>query len=334
VNSAWQALQSSGHGHDTIVIGELAARGLTGKPTRVHPGGLPGNFSQTKPLQFIRALYCLDRNYHQLGGSAARVLGCPTGGAGSRAFRDQNPGLFEAGGFSDHPYPQNQPPNRERSKDPNYATFPELPRLERVLDRIQRIYGSHARYPIYNDEYGYITHPPNHGQYVSPATAAYYVNWAEYLSWRSPRIVSTMQYLLYDPSRKKSLHQGGFADGLLTDRGVPKPAYSAYRLPLYLPHTRTRRGRTLEVWGCVRPAHFAAMDTGEPQSTLIQFRRGSRGSFTTVKTVAIMSPRGYFDVRVRFPRSGAVRLSWSYPQGDTLLPSGTVHSRLVAITVR
>ena len=36
---------------------------------------------------------------------------------------------------------------------------------------------------------------------VSPALAASYLNWAEYLTWRDPRIRSYDQYLLIDPPR-------------------------------------------------------------------------------------------------------------------------------------
>jgi hypothetical protein len=333
LDSAWSALRASGHGHDTILIGELAARGLTGRPSRAHPGGLPGNFSQTKPLQFIRTLYCLDPHLHLLSGAAARSVGCPASRAGSRRFRAQNPALFAASGFADHPYPGNTPPTVEPSHDPNYATFPELPRLERQLDRIQRIYGSRTRFAIYNDEYGYITNPPHRGRYVSPTTAAYYLNWAEYLSWRSGRIASTMQYLLYDPPRTIFQPLGGFATGLLTNSGRVKPTYYAYRLPVYLPVTRIARRRAAVVWGCVRPAPFAQRDTGEQQFVQIQLRHGSSGAFRTVGTVGITDRRGYFLVRVRFPSSGTVRLSWTYPAGDPLLPTGTIHSRPVHVTL-
>ncbi len=334
VNAGWQALQATGHGHDTIVIGELAARGMSGKANRSHPEGLPGDFAQTKPMLFIRTLYCVDSDYRQLRGSAARAVGCPTTASGSRRFRSENPGLFSASGFSDHPYPQNQPPNHERSKDPNFATFPELPRLEAGLDKLQRAYGSTKRFSIYNDEYGYITHPPNRGRYVKPSTAATYLNWAEYISWRSRRIASTMQYLLYDPPPSPFLPQGGFASGLLTAAGRFKPAFTAYRLPLFLPATSTRRGRSLEVWGCLRPAHFASADTHRLQYVQIQLQRGSRGSFATVKTVKIASSRGYFDTKVKFPAGGTVRLVWSYPSGDPLLPTGTIYSRHVSIKLR
>src|SRR5947209_322113 len=99
-------------------------------------------------------------------------------------------------------------------------------------------------------------------------------------------------------------------------------------MPLFLPATSARHGRALEVWGCVRPAHFAALDAGSPQHVAIQFRRGSHGSFTTADTVTLTNVRGYFDVRVKFPASGAVRLQWAYPSGKP------IYSRTVLIKVR
>ena len=333
VNAGWSALQATGHRHDTILIGELAARGLIGKPDAAHPGGLPGNFSQTKPVPFMRMLYCVDQNYRELRGAAAKQLGCPTTAAGSQQFRSQNPGLFGATGVGDHPYAGDEPPTKDTSRDPSFATLPKLRNFEAELDRLQRIYGSSRRFPVYNDEFGYITNPPNRHRFVSPAQAAYYLNWAEYLTWRSGRVASTAQYLLYDPVPTKLAPGGGFASGLLTWRGQRKPTYPAYRMPVYLPRTSARRSRALLVWGCVRPAHYAAIDTHQAQYVKIQLRRGRRGSFTTVKQVKVTNPRGYFETRVSFPASGAVRLSWSYPANDPLLPTGTIYSRLQQITV-
>jgi len=335
VAAAWSALQATGHGSDTILIGELAAGGATGKVTPSHPQGLPGNYGMTKPLQFVDALYCLGSSNRKLRGAAAKSLGCPTTKAGSSRFRSRNPGLFEASGFSDHPYLGNGSPNRAQSRDPNMASFADLPRFERDLDRIQRAYRSPTRFPIYNDEFGYITHPPNQDRYVSPRTAAYYINWAEYRSWRSPRIVTTMQYLLYDPVVSKT--SGGFSTGLLTNSGRLKPAYDSYRMPLYLPFTTTRRGHSLHVWGCVRPAHYAALDTGRTQIARIEFKPRSGGSFQTIKTVQITNPRGYFDTTVKFPASGTVRLAWTYPADDPFLSltmlGASIASRSVTITV-
>jgi len=338
VNAGWSALARTGHGHDTILIGEFAARGVgPGKPTKHAPQGYPGNYGQTQPLQFIRTLYCVNNSFQQLRGSYAAARGCPTTAAGSRRFRAQNPGLFKASGVGDHPYPGSLPPNQDASTDPDFATFPNLPKLARTLDRVNSVYGSATHFPIYNDEYGYITHPPASSQWVSPATAAYYLNWAEYLSYRNPRIKSYMQYLLYDPPPVKG--NGGFASGLLTSRGVQKPAYAAYRLPLYLPVTSSRVGSSLEVWGDARPAHFAQLDTGTPQTAQIEFQPGSTGAFTNLgPPVNITNPAGYFDVRVKFPGSGTVRLAWTYPKTDPFLPvsalGSTVFSRLVQVTLR
>ena len=319
LNAAWSSLRATGHTRDTMVIGQLAARGLQLTGWRKNPQGLPGDFGQTKPLQFIRTLYCVDSHFSPLRGSAARGTGCPTSNAASRRFAAQNPALFSAGGFGVHPYPQNLPPTQEASTDPDFAAFSEIPNLERTLDRAQRVYGRYRALPIYNNEYGYVTRPPSRGNFVTPATAAYYLNWAEYLSWRNPRIVTTMQYLLYDPRPGPSQ----FDSGLATYRGVPKATYSAYRLPLYLPVTKGRRGQRLEVWGGVRPAHTFA---GSQQARIL-FARGAHGAWTTLTTLTITDPRGYFDTRLAFPASGSLRISWTYPSG------AAVSSRTVQVTI-
>ena len=129
VDAGWSALQSSGHGHDTILIGNLDARGQSAGPGKGAPQGLPGNFGATKPLQFVRALYCLNSSYKQLRGGAAAAIGCPTSAAGSRQFRTAHPGLFQATGFATHPYPVNLPPTKASSNDPDYTEFSELPRF-------------------------------------------------------------------------------------------------------------------------------------------------------------------------------------------------------------
>jgi hypothetical protein len=329
VDAAWTALHQTGHAHDTILFGELAPRGYDQW----------GIFSGMKPLVFLRALYCVDSHYRELRGTAAALRGCPTTTAGSRGFRAAHPALFGAAGFADHPYTRWYPPNVEAQPDPDYSSLPEISGLERALDRLNRVYGSNTRFPIWNTEYGYITSPPKHDTkypWVSPATAAYYLNWAEYISWRNPRIQSTMQYLLADPLPALSSNDwGGFASGLLTFKGRQKATYSAYRLPLYLPVTSERHGQGLEVWGCARPAHYASMDTGgASQVVQIQFQHGSRGPFTTLSSVTITDPHGYFDTHVSFPASGTVRLVWTYPADDPLLAPGyTANSRHVQVTV-
>ena len=344
-DAAWGALSATGHAADTIVIGSFAAAGAQAGPGRHDPQGLPGTYGETKPLVFMRELYCLDASYRPYLGIAAALRGCPATSAGYRRFRAEHPVLFRASGFSDHPYvlAKGLPPTEGDSPDPSYAQFNQLPRFAATLDRIQRIYGSGRRFPIWNTEYGYITCPPNcrHG-YVSPSTAAAYINWAEYLSWRNPRIASTMQYLLYDPSPTVGTPEpGGFASGLIfyptVHHGAPKPGYYAYRMPIFLPVTRARRGRPLEVWGDVRPATYALADLDGPQYAEIQFAPGSSAAWRTVKTVQLTDPHGYFDTYVNFSSSGSVRIRWTYPSTDyTLLPypSGVSNAPLVSIASR
>jgi hypothetical protein len=345
LDAAWSSLAATGHGPstDTILFGELAPRGES----------YWGVFSGMTPLDFMRNLYCVDSNYHELRGAAARERGCPTTVAGSRQFRAQNPALFEATGVSDHPYMRWYPPNHELNPDPvnhlstrDYTSLGVIGNLTRAMDRLVGAYGSGVRFPVYDTEFGYITSPPKHSPdpdvrstkvyYLSPTVAAGYMNWAEYISWRNPRVRSFDQYLLYDIERPtKGNDWGGFASGLLTWTGVQKATYYAWRLPLYLPVTTAQKGHSLEVWGCVRPATYGSLDTGSPQTADIQFAPGSSGQYTTIQTVTI--PPGatcYFDQRLTFPSSGTVRLTYTYPPGDALLGNGAiVVSRTVRVTV-
>jgi hypothetical protein len=350
VDAGWRALHQTGHARDTVIWGELAPRGQS----------YWGVFSGMKPLVFLRAMYCVDSSYRPLTGTAAGLRGCPTTVAGRRRFRSLNPGLFQASGVSDHPYMRWYPPNREQNPDPtngsstvDYSSLGVIGNLTRALDRLQRVYGSRTRFPIYNTEFGYITTPPKHDNqhentppyrypWVTQSTAASYLNWAEYISWKNPRMASFFQYLLYDPEAPAANNDwGGYASGLLTYNHKPKPGFAAWKLPLYLPKTSGRRGQKLEVWGCLRPARYAILDTGQSQTVSIQFRARTGAPWQTVRTVTFSraSQSCYFDVRMRFQSSGTVRLGWSYPIDDPSLgyfdplQPHSVHSRSVKITL-
>jgi hypothetical protein len=319
-DAAWEGLRASGHSHDTILIGELAPAGAT------FPGA-PGDFAAMAPLRFLRALYCVGSDYRPLIGAAATARGCPATASGSAQFAGAHPVLFHASGFAAHPYPQGLPPDESTPGEPDFAELAAMPKLLRVLDTLQQAYGSHKRFPVFSTEFGYQTTPPDtEGGTVSPTLAAEYINWSEYITWSNPRLASYDQYLLLDPPPAGGAYTG-FATGLSTYNGQRKPTYDAFRMPLFLPVTRTATGHPLEVWGCVRPAHQAARTSHRPQSVHIQFQRASGGAFSTVQTVKLTDPDGYFDVRATFPGRGSVRLTWTYPHGQT------IHSRTVAVTV-
>ena len=316
VDQAWTALGATGHGHDTILIGELA-------PAGIRYGAGVGDFNSMPPLRFLRALYCVDSSYRPLTGQAAAARGCPATAAASAKFAADNPGLFHASGVAWHPYPQGLPPNKVTPGEPDYTELAAAPDLEGALDRMHRVYGSSTKFRLWSTEFGYQTTPPDpESGTVTPEKAAYYLNWAEYLTWLDPRQASYDQYLLYDPPN------GIFATGLLSPTGVPKPTLDAYRMPLFLPVTTGQKGQALDVWGCVRPAPDAARQTHKPQSVQIQFSSGGTAPFRTVQTVPLTNIHGYFEVRHAFPSSGNVRLSWKYPHGPE------AHSRTVVITLR
>ena len=318
LDAAWSALGATGHGHDTVLIGEIAPRGET-----IPPNIYPGNFADMVPLRFIRALYCVDGSLHPLQGQAAIERSCPSTSAGSNAFPSKHPALFNASGFAFHPYPQGYAPNVRTALEPDYADIPQLPALERTLDGALAAYGSSIRFALYNTEFGYKTNPPLAGE-PDPTLAAYYLNWAEYITWRNPRVVSWDQFLLADPPPGES----NFDTGIEFFGGKPKATYDAFRMPIYLPITTSSSGHELEVWGCVRPAHYLIGRATPPQIAQIQFKATRDGKFDTVSLVPLTNPDGYFDVRVRFPSSGFVQIAWAYPHGPQ------IHSRTVQIALR
>lgn len=321
LDAAWSALHATGHGADTILIGETAPRGAN----------VPGVANGMVPLRFLRALYCVDSSYQELRGAAAAARKCPTTAAASQGFGAAHPALFDASGFAAHLYTAGQdtsPTVPAPSNEPDWAGLGDLPKLESALDRLTATYGSAKRFPIYNTEFGFQTDPPPSAcgcVFLSPASAAYYLNWSEYIEWSNPRVRADSQYLLYDaPGPPTHPGTSSFSSGLLFLDGTPKPDYAAFRLPLYLPATSARRGRALKVWGDVRPAVYVR----KASPAEIQFRPAAGGKWAMADTVTITGSATAFAVPVRFPASGFVRLEWTYPSGKTIT------SRVQKITMR
>ena len=331
LNSSWKAMQQTGHAHDTLLIGELDPLGNALRPVG-HPGPLPGTTRVTAPLSFVRALYCVDVHGKRLSGSSATLYNCPSSSSASRKFRAQNPALFTATGFAIHPYSFEQAPNTPPAAvNGNYTTFPVLSRLTSALDRATKAHGSGKRYKIYNDEFGYITRPPEGAGFPSQATAATWLNETEYLSYKNRRLASYDQYLINDPTPTRSNPTPGFNTGLYTSSGQPKATLSAFRLPVWLPATTIKAGARTEVWGGARPAIFA--QTGS-RTLEIQMQKGGRGGWTTIQTVRVSGSTGYFDVHPKLPYSGNLRLAYTYPQAEPFVPTNVAGSTIYGRTVK
>jgi hypothetical protein len=164
-----------------------------------------------------------------------------------------------------------------------------------VLDQAARARRIPRRLPIFYTEFGFQTNPPDRIFGVRAALQPLYINQSDWIAYRDPRVRAVAQYKLADEASLAS-----FQSGLRFLDGRPKPAYDAYRLPIWV----SGRGSRVRVYGQVRPAPAAT-----PQVVQIQVRPPRGGAFATVKTVTVRSRRGQFLVRVP-PRPGVWRLVW------------------------
>jgi hypothetical protein len=290
-SAAWQALQDTGHGGDTILVGELA------------PKGLKANRGETRSIdagRFVRRLYCLDDNLQVLRGAAAEEQGCPTADA-VRAFPAQHPALFRSTGFAHHPYelvfaPSTRPTWRD------WFTMGNLRDLQSLLRRVWDRYGQprNGDIPLYLTEFGYQTNPPDRFG-VTPAVQAAYLNHAEFIAYRQASVRTLSQFLLTDGGEPVSRT---FQSGLRFLNGDAKPSYDAYRMPIHIAVRTLRRGARMRVWGAARPAP-------DGQAVQIQFRRRGAKAWRTLATRAPAAGSRYVDTRLRAPGTGSVRLVWN-----------------------
>ena len=293
VRTAWTALQQTGHGGDTILVGETA------------PKGLLANRGETRAidaLRFIRRLYCLDDFNQLLRGSEAEAQGCPSSDQ-TTAFPRDNPGLFGSTGYAHHPYELTFAPNRPPGRR-DWATMGNLGDLQDLLRRIFLRYGQRrgASLPLFLTEFGYQTRPPDRIG-VTPAQQAEHLNHAEYIAWRNGSVRTLAQFLLLDDEPPVS---ATFQSGLRTLQGRRKPAYAAYRRPIHVPDRSLRRGQRLTVWGLDRAA-----DDGARPVAQIQFRRSGSRRWRRIGSVRGDAGKGYAIRRLGAPGTGAVRLVWN-----------------------
>jgi len=292
-DAMYNGLSSTGHGSDTILIGVTAPKGLNVK----------GISRAIKPQQFITELYCVNKYNEVYRGRAARIRGCPTKDP-LTTFPAQHPVLFKASGFSHHPYELTFAPNKKPT-DPLYLTIANLPKLSDTLRRAWLRYrqpvGAHG-VPLYLTEFGYQTNPPDRLG-VSPTRQAAYLDEAEYIAWRNPAVQSLSQFLLVDGGPPIGLT---FQSGLRYINGANKPAFNAYKLPIWVPSPHTRHGKRMRVWALIRPA-----DNGHAPTVQIQFRARGSKSWRAIGTRSGTADRGYVWTTVIARGRGALRISWN-----------------------
>jgi hypothetical protein len=259
-------LRASGHGRDQILLGETAPIGRTSGSLAKRP--IP-------PVQFLRALFCLS----------------PRHGPGCRHFKK-----LAVSGFAHHPYQRggSRPP-AAKPQSSGEIVISSASRLRRVLDQAGRARRIPRRLPVFYTEFGFQTNPPDRIFGVRVGLQPGYINHSDWIAYRDPRVKSVSQYKLVDEASLAS-----FQSGLRFVDGRAKPAYNAYKLPIWV----SGRKR-LRVYGQVRPAPDAT-----PQSVQIQVRPKTGGPFVTVKAITVTSPHGQFLTRVP-KRRGVWRLLWN-----------------------
>jgi hypothetical protein len=210
-----RGLRASGN-DDTILLGELMPRGGT------DPRKVP-------PLQFLREMACLNRDYRQYRGRAARLRGC------SRV------GRIPTSGFAYHPYTLAGGPGVNEARDD--AAIGQLGRVRATLDKLARRGKLPRRLKIWITEFGYQTRPPDpFGTPIGRAPSL--MDLSEWIAFRNPRVATYAQYQLCDNDFWQS--------GLRRENCRPKPrVYEAFRMPLFV---RALGRNRVEVFGALRSA--------------------------------------------------------------------------------
>jgi hypothetical protein len=276
--AAHAGLRATGHGSDTILIGELMPRG----------GDSP---RKIRPLDFLREMVCLNRSYRRYRGRAARRRGCG------------RVGRIPTSGLAYHPYTLAGGPRG--GEGPGDAAIGQLSRVTRTLDRIARRGKLPRRLPIWITEFGFQTRPPDPVFGVPLRRAAAFMDTSEWIAFRNRRVASYAQYTLNDDPPQSGgrpfQRWATWQSGLHFANGRRKPfVYGAFQLPFLV---RSLGANAVELFGGGRGAPGG--------SARIQAKRRG-GRYRTVANLPV-NQAGYFRQIVRL--KGAFRQTFRVTLG-------------------
>ena len=247
-------------------------------PRRQRPGRLPGHQAAELPARAVLRRRPLPA---ACAGRPPRRSAARRRARARTASAPATPALFSASGFAAHLYALQAhpgPPNRPTTvtgnsshSDPDFADLPQVPALVGTLDRLNRVYGSHTRFPIWNTEYGYRTRPPDKVG-IPQSLAAEYLNWAEYISYRQPR-AGRLHAVSARRPRQRHLRQRA---------RVARPASPRRRSPptacrCTCPARRPARAAASRCGAACARHRSTPQATQRAQKVAIQWRKGSKG---------------------------------------------------------
>jgi hypothetical protein len=289
VRAAYPAIKQAAP-NSTVLIGATSSGGSS----------TPGR-SGVPPLEFIRALTCVDRRWRPIT-------------TGSCAGYTTLPG----DGWSHHPYslrtvPEKQPINHDKLP---VASTPRLLAALRRLVRMGRLAPADAQ--VWMTEYGYETSPPDPMAPFTPEQQAGMLARAERLATADPAVRSWPQFLLRDrPAGRagpRSRIAGDWQTGLEDADGAPKPAYTVFRTPVV---AQCRGGRVV-VWGRWRDVAGA----------VAQVQRQLGGAWVDAGSpIAAGAPSAAVQAVVARQGRAPARIHWTAPGGQVADSSAVVPMR-------
>lgn len=266
-------LTATGHGGDTIMLGETAPIGSNSRGPR----------NPIRPTPFLRELLCLSPSGVPYAGAAATARGCD--------FATKGP--LKVTAFAHHAYTKKLAPTAPPS-NPDDLTIANLSTWGPLLDRLSQQSGGAipSGLPIYITEFGYESNPPDPLNGIPLLLQAQYNQLGDFLAYSNPRVRGITQFLLRDAAPLKKYPKNSrkywftYQSGILTNKDKTKPATFAYLLPFV---ALKQPGNNVSLWGQLR---FRPNDSHDV--AVIQSRPNSAVGWTTLGDPVPTSVLGFF----------------------------------------
>jgi hypothetical protein len=294
-HAGYQGLELSGHGADTILLGETSP---LGSPKRGPRNGI-------RPVPFLREVACVAPDGTQYTGPAATARHCDD-------FARIGP--LKATAYAHHPYTKKGAPTVKPAV-PDEITIANIGSLGPLLDTLSAQSGGKipADLPVLLTEFGYESNPPDPRNGIPLLRQAQFNQLAEFLAFNDPRIRATTQFLIRDAAPLTQYPKGSrlywftYQSGLYDLKGRAKPAAFAYTFPLVIYNPGIPDMTAF--WGQLRFRPNGSADAvyifWRPNAANAKLQPcGPGNGWTEVVSATPTSFRGYFGGAIATPGKG------------------------------